>query len=1220
MEKKIFIFSMLAFLVCQSGFSDKTIDLEIKPDKNNFPVGWKLMGKKETASCFKVIKKDDNFILHVVPPEGKKGSVSLLSADYLVDGAKEVQISMDFHGRGIAALTLWLMDKNKRHLSSLVSVSSWINGQHRSRTKKASIPEKIKGRKPTYIILRLSVTKGSDITITNIAMELGSSKKEAKATVVKSPSIAIKSIFDYGKNWKTGEYWKTKTIGKKDFYLAEAGNYVRVNPQGRKMLYQVGLLKRIIPGHWSLKYFDPTVYDKASPNIKKTVDEILQDGIPLATVNYQMMKGNKAPSIASLAKAGHLWIGDGQPEEPIYRTEPIFHFLKTAKKWRGSSSSHWKDAVAVDYLKNKLLPALRKALPGCDKPGFRWNRANYKKMCDIYVKTYLDVNECPLGWTMFLSPYLIASMPKVKTIATKGGDARLMAEQRGALRQAGGNKFTLNWRGHEPLERYVYIYHPARLNRPSRDGWGYPLSHIKHYIFRPYLLGSNYASYECFSKVLTSDIENDKKYRLSKLGYEVKNMLDFVDRVKDRGTVYTPAALIRGWDREGCKRQRPYSGRIAHDDADNMNNALVNDMLLPEHWASKNTGEYSCFAPYGELFDILRPDYTKTVDSKIFDGYKLLFMLGGVKLSQQYADVLKEQVQDGKLLVINAADALKLKKYLANDLLGVEISAKKQNGTKITETASKHVFKESSFKWYTLKPGKNTKTLYTCNNKPLITLHKYGKGGVIVIGVRYMQKAKKELHLDRRHKERVMRKKLLSFVPHFFRSLLKGTTPFEIKAGSEAVKNLTWVVKKTKKGWRVIVFNYDVERDNKLNRVGTASFNILHPYKAIPFEVVCNAPMQDVVELYSGRNVNWKKENGKMVVKEKIPGGEILVYDFQSGKIKLPAYKRYVNYALRKPVKASTTYKDLSASFTVDGDESNENYWASGYSGGRYGFKLPESLEVDLGAVKTINHIWLKFHTWKFRSIDYRRTIYKYYIESSEDGKSWKKIVDESKNWDDAAPNGIETWFKPEKARYIKLTVLDNTSYAGARVCEIKVMGDEQELYQPKRKTIKPKWQVEFPDEIYKAKRMKYLRSLKPSVKPQIGWMPAGKTWKQLNGWVRLYTDINSPKGLTCTQSIYAEAPSEIIYKIPNGAKYFITVPGLGNRHRQASVEFRIFVDNEKKYDSGYFKVGNPLDAVMIDVTGAKELKLIVTDGGNGLAYDYSWWGDARFILKDDIK
>ncbi len=1217
MINKTFVLGLFLTFFSQISQCENTdFDLEIKPGKDGLPLGWKLMNKSVSPSDFKVIKQDNGFIIKATPKAGK-GSVSLLSKAYLVNGASEVQISMDFHGRGIAALTVWLMDKQKRHLSSLLCVSSKINGQHRSRTKKAIIPPKIKGLVPTYIILRLSVNRGSDITITDMNIVLSSGKQKEKnvepANTLASP---VKAVFNYGKDWETGVYWKTKTIGKRNFYLAESGNYLRVNPKGREMLYQVGLLDRIIPGHWNLKFFDPAVYAKSSPEIKKTVDEILCEEIPLPTVNYQMMKGNKGPNQASLKRVGHLWIGDGQPEEPIYRTEPIFYFMSTGKKWQGSSAHIWNNKHSIGYLKDKLMPALRKEIPGCDRPDFKWTREAYKKMCDIYVKTYLEINPRPMGFTMYLSPYMIAAKPKVKTVAAKAGDARNLAEQRGALRQAGGNKFTLNWRGHEPMERFAYIYHPARMNDPNRDCWGYSISHLKPYLYHPYLLGINYVSYETFAKTLISDIENDGRYRLSTLGNEVKKMLDLTEKIKDRGIVYTPVALIRGWDREGCKRQRPYSGRIMLDDADNMNNALINDLLYPEHWASANTGEYSCYAPYGELFDILRPDYTKPVDPNIFDGYKLLFMLGGVKLSPQYADALKQQVKEGKILVINAADALNLKKYLGPDLLGVKIASTAQTGNTLTETATNHTFKEGSFKWYELTPDKNTKILYLCNKKPIISLHKYGKGAVVVVGVRYMQKVKKELHLDRRHKERIMRKKLLNFVPHFLESLTQGITPFEVKLTPEARKNLAWLVKKTQKGWRVIVFNYDVERDNKLHRVGTACFHVLHPYKETPFEIICNAPMKDVVELTEGRDVNLKNENNKMVVREKVAGGQILIYDFQPGKIKLPPYKRYVNYALRKPVKASSSEGDLVPSLAVDGDESNDNYWASGYSGGRYGYKLPASLEIDLGGVKTINHIWIKFHTWQFRNIDYRRTIYKYIIESSLNGKNWKKIVDESGNWDDAVPDGIETWFQPVEAKFVKLTVLDNTSYAGARICEIKIMGSEKELFQPKRKSIRPKWQVEFPDKVNQAKRIRLLRNLEPAAKPEIGWMPSGKTWKQLNGWVKLYTNLNAEDGLTCPQSLYAEAPSEIVYTIPNNAEYFATVPGLGNRHRQASVEFRIFVDGVKKYDSGYFKVGNPLDAVVINVTGAKKLKLVVTDGGNGLAYDYSWWGDARFILK----
>jgi len=38
---------------------------------------------------------------------------------------------------------------------------------------------------------------------------------------------------------------------------------------------------------------------------------------------------------------------------------------------------------------------------------------------------------------------------------------------------------------------------------------------------------------------------------------------------------------------------------------------------------------------------------------------------------------------------------------------------------------------------------------------------------------------------------------------------------------------------------------------------------------------------------------------------------------------------------------------------------------------------------------------------------------------------------------------------------------------------------------------------------------------------------------------------------------------------------------------------------------------------VVVDVRGANELTLIVTDAGDGLTNDYAWWGDARLSVAD---
>lgn len=43
-----------------------------------------------------------------------------------------------------------------------------------------------------------------------------------------------------------------------------------------------------------------------------------------------------------------------------------------------------------------------------------------------------------------------------------------------------------------------------------------------------------------------------------------------------------------------------------------------------------------------------------------------------------------------------------------------------------------------------------------------------------------------------------------------------------------------------------------------------------------------------------------------------------------------------------------------------------------------------------------------------------------------------------------------------------------------------------------------------------------------------------------------------------------------------------------------------------------------PAKFVNVDLTGAKTLRLVVTDAGNGINNDHADWADAKFILEDD--
>jgi len=111
-----------------------------------------------------------------------------------------------------------------------------------------------------------------------------------------------------------------------------------------------------------------------------------------------------------------------------------------------------------------------------------------------------------------------------------------------------------------------------------------------------------------------------------------------------------------------------------------------------------------------------------------------------------------------------------------------------------------------------------------------------------------------------------------------------------------------------------------------------------------------------------------------------------------------------------------------------------------------------------------------------------------------------------------------------------------------------------------------------------------------------------------------LMAGVSRDEGRLYNKSVYGEAPSEIIYSVPAGCTTFVSAVGLGNNSARSSVVFQVYVDGVKKYDSELYKLGAPVLPVVVDVKGAKELKLVVGDAGDGYYDDYSWWGEARLV------
>lgn len=98
-------------------------------------------------------------------------------------------------------------------------------------------------------------------------------------------------------------------------------------------------------------------------------------------------------------------------------------------------------------------------------------------------------------------------------------------------------------------------------------------------------------------------------------------------------------------------------------------------------------------------------------------------------------------------------------------------------------------------------------------------------------------------------------------------------------------------------------------------------------------------------------------------------------------------------------------------------------------------------------------------------------------------------------------------------------------------------------------------------------------------------------------------------------RGIGAHATSTITYDLSDkDYAFFSSYVGVDRQMfgTVGSVSFEIYVDGEKKFDSGVMTSRDAMKYVEVDINDAKELKLVVTDGGNGIGSDHATWGDTK--------
>lgn len=136
------------------------------------------------------------------------------------------------------------------------------------------------------------------------------------------------------------------------------------------------------------------------------------------------------------------------------------------------------------------------------------------------------------------------------------------------------------------------------------------------------------------------------------------------------------------------------------------------------------------------------------------------------------------------------------------------------------------------------------------------------------------------------------------------------------------------------------------------------------------------------------------------------------------------------------------------------------------------------------------------------------------------------------------------------------------------------------------------------------------------------GWGEIGKDKSVDKREITLTGEDNQP--VVYKKGIGTHAHSEIVYDLTDkNVNMFSSFVGIDREmyNGPASVEFKVYVDGDLAYDSGVMRARDAQKFVQVDLAGAKELKLVATNGGDGIGSDHADWADAKlyFVNNDRV-
>ena len=105
------------------------------------------------------------------------------------------------------------------------------------------------------------------------------------------------------------------------------------------------------------------------------------------------------------------------------------------------------------------------------------------------------------------------------------------------------------------------------------------------------------------------------------------------------------------------------------------------------------------------------------------------------------------------------------------------------------------------------------------------------------------------------------------------------------------------------------------------------------------------------------------------------------------------------------------------------------------------------------------------------------------------------------------------------------------------------------------------------------------------------------------------------------TRGLFCHAFSKIVVRLPGPGATFTAIVGIDSNEQtsggRGSVEFTVQVGDASKFNSGVVKEGMPPVKAAVDLGGAREFILQISEATDGITCDQADWAEAKVVLQD---